>query len=46
MRDQHKEAQPRMLGWIADTKSTGELALLNPEKYAQAMRTGRIGAEN
>lgn len=44
VRDQQKEAQQRMLGYIADTKATGELALLNPEKYAEALRTGRIGA--
>jgi len=44
VRDQQKEAQQRMLGYIADTKATGELALLNPEKYAEALRTGQIGA--
>ncbi|KZX22559.1 enoyl-CoA hydratase/isomerase family protein [Rathayibacter tanaceti] len=44
VRDQQKEAQDRMLGYIADTQSTGELALLNPQKYAEALRTGRIGA--
>lgn len=44
VRDQQQEAQQRMLGYIAETEATGELALLNPEKYAEALRTGRIGA--
>lgn len=44
VRDQDKEGQARMLGYIADTEATGELALLNPQKYAEALRTGRIGA--
>ncbi|MFZ1300957.1 MAG: enoyl-CoA hydratase/isomerase family protein [Candidatus Microsaccharimonas sp.] len=44
VRDQQPEAQQRMLGYIADTKATGELALLNPEKYSEALRTGRIGS--
>ena len=43
VRDQQKEAQQRMLGYIADSKATGELALLNPEKYAEALRAGQIG---
>ncbi|WP_314454803.1 enoyl-CoA hydratase/isomerase family protein [uncultured Microbacterium sp.] len=46
VRDQQPQAQQRMLGYIADAEATGELALLNPEKYAEALRTGRIGADN
>ncbi len=43
VRDQQNEAQKRMLGYIATTKATGELPLLNPEKYAHALRVGQIG---
>jgi enoyl-CoA hydratase/carnithine racemase len=43
VRDQSKEAQERMLAYIAETKATGELPLMNREKFARALNTGRIG---
>ncbi len=42
VRDQSKEAQHLMLDYIATTEATGELPLLNREKYARAMSTGHI----
>lgn len=43
VRDQSAEGQRRMLGYISSIAATGELALLDPESYAEALRTGRIG---
>jgi enoyl-CoA hydratase/carnithine racemase len=43
VRDQSKEAQQLMLDYIAATESTGELPLLNREKYARALNRGQIG---
>jgi hypothetical protein len=43
VRDQSKEAQRRMLEYIATTDSTGELPLMNPETYARALAAGRLG---
>jgi enoyl-CoA hydratase/carnithine racemase len=43
VRDQSKEAQGRMLEYIATTEATGELPLLNRETYAQALGAGRFG---
>lgn len=43
VRDQTKEAQHLMLDYIARTKATGELALLNRKTYAEALRVGNIG---
>jgi enoyl-CoA hydratase/carnithine racemase len=42
VRDQSKEAQERMLAYIAATEATGELPLLNRETYARALSTGRL----
>ena len=46
VRDQSKEAQERMLAYIAATEVTGELPLLNRETYARALNEGRIGDPN
>ena len=46
VRDQSKEAQERMLAYIAATEATGELPLLNRETYARALSTGRVGASD
>jgi enoyl-CoA hydratase/carnithine racemase len=43
VRDQSKEAQRRMLEYIATTEATGELPLLNRETYARALEAGRFG---
>ena len=43
VRDQSKEAQQRMLDYIAATDATGELPLLHRETYAQALAAGRFG---
>lgn len=43
VRDQDREAQRRMLAYIASTKATGELPLMNRDAYAQALKLGRIG---
>src|SRR5437879_8432451 len=43
VRDQSKEAQGRMLKYIATTEATGELPLLHRETYAQALAAGRFG---
>lgn len=43
VRDQSKEAQKRMLAYIAAMEATGELPLLNRDTYAHALRVGRIG---
>src|SRR5213080_2037275 len=43
VRDQSKEAQRRMLEYIATTDATGELPLLNRETYARALVAGRFG---
>ena len=43
VRDQSKEAQERILAYIAATEATGELPLLNREAYARALSTGRVG---
>ncbi|MEU0076014.1 enoyl-CoA hydratase/isomerase family protein [Streptomyces sp. NPDC006332] len=44
VRDQSKEAQRRMLEYIATTDATGELPLLNRETYARALGAGRFGS--
>lgn len=44
VRDQSKEAQGRMLEYIATTDATGELPLLNRETYARALSAGRFGS--
>jgi len=44
VRDQSKEAQRRMLEYIATTEATGELPLLDRETYARAFSAGRLGA--
>ena len=46
VRDQSKEAQDRMLAYIAATEATGELPLLNRETYARALSTGRVGGQS
>lgn len=46
VRDQSKEAQHLMLDYIATTEATGELPLLNREKYAHALSTGHIGGHS
>ena len=43
VRDQSREAQQLMLNYIAATKATGELPLMNKETYARALSTGRLG---
>lgn len=43
VRDQSKEAQKLMLGYIAATEATGELPLMNREYYTRALRDGHIG---
>ncbi|WP_307674606.1 enoyl-CoA hydratase/isomerase family protein [Streptomyces sp. V4I2] len=43
VRDQSKEAQGRMLAYIATTDATGELPLLNRETYTRALAAGRLG---
>jgi len=43
VRDQSKEAQGRMLAYIAATEATGELPLMDREKLDRALRTGRFG---
>ena len=45
VRDQSKDAQGRMLEYIATTESTGELPLLDRQKYAHALRVGRFGGQ-
>ena len=44
VRDQSKQAQGRMLEYIATTDATGELPLLNRETYARALAAGRYGS--
>jgi enoyl-CoA hydratase/carnithine racemase len=46
VRDQSKEAQRRMLEYIATTDATGELPLLDRETYARALSAGRIGGSS
>ena len=46
VRDQSKEAQERMLAYIAATEATGELPLMNRETYARALSTGRLGGSD
>ena len=46
VRDQSKEAQRRMLDYLAATDATGELPLLNRETYARALSSGRIGGSS
>jgi len=46
VRDQSKEAQKRMLEYIATTDATGELPLLNRETYARALAAGRFGGSS
>jgi enoyl-CoA hydratase/carnithine racemase len=46
VRDQSKEAQERMLAYIAATEATGELPLMNREKFARALKTGQIGGSS
>src|SRR6266571_3986372 len=46
VRDQSKEAQGRMLDYIAATDATGELPLLDWEKYARALSAGGIGGSS
>ena len=43
VRDQSKEAQERMLAYVAETEATRELPLMDREKFARALKTGRIG---
>ena len=43
VRDQSKEAQQLMLNYIAATKATGELPLMNKEVYTRALNKGRLG---
>ena len=43
VRDQDKEAQRRMLAYIAETEATGELPLMNRKTYAQALKVGGLG---
>ncbi len=43
VRDQSKEAQQRMLEYIATTDATGELPLLNRDAYTRALAAGRLG---
>lgn len=43
VRDQDREAQRRMLAYIAETNATGELPLMNQEAYARALAAGGIG---
>jgi enoyl-CoA hydratase/carnithine racemase len=42
VRDQSKEAQLLMLKYIAATKATGDLPLLNRKTYARALSVGRL----
>lgn len=44
VRDQSKEAQGRMLEYIATTDATGRLPLLHRETYARALVEGRFGS--
>ena len=44
VRDQSKEAQGRMLEYIATTETTGQLPLLDKETYASALDAGRFGS--
>ena len=46
VRDQSKEAQKLMLGYIAKTEATGELPLLNREYYGQALNRGHISDDS
>jgi len=46
VRDQSREAQERMLAYIAATEASGELPLLNRETYARALSTGRVGGQS
>ncbi len=43
VRDQDPEAQRRMLAYIAETKATGELPLMNRATYAHALKAGGLG---
>lgn len=45
VRDQSKDAQARMLEYIAATETTGALPLLDRGKYTHALSLGRIGGE-
>jgi enoyl-CoA hydratase/carnithine racemase len=45
VRDQSKEAQQRMLAYIAETDARGELPLLHPETYDRALARGRYGPD-
>jgi enoyl-CoA hydratase/carnithine racemase len=42
VRDQDKEAQKRMLEYVATTEATGELPLMDRETYERALNEGRI----
>jgi enoyl-CoA hydratase/carnithine racemase len=44
VRDQSKQAQGRMLEYIATTDATGELPLLDRKVYERALRDGRLGS--
>jgi enoyl-CoA hydratase/carnithine racemase len=46
VRDQSKEAQHRMLEYIATTEATGELPLMDRETYARAFSAGRLGGSS
>ena len=46
VRDQSKEAQRRMLEYIAATDATGELPLLDRDTYARALSAGGIGGSS
>ena len=46
VRDQSKEAQRRMLGYVVETEATGELPLLDRKTYERALSAGRIGSDS
>ena len=45
VRDQSKQAQQRMLEYIAATDAAGQLPLLHRESYAKALAVGRFGSD-
>src|SRR5712691_335525 len=40
--DRSKDAQDRMIDYLATTDATGELPLYNPDTYARALESGRV----
>ena len=46
VRDQDKEAQKRMLEYVATTEATGELPLMDRDTYERALNEGRIGSHS